>query len=580
MLKGLLQMLARRTSSARPHTEDTAAAGRGADKAVKLYQSGDQTAAEALCRAALAMDPRQARAWSVLARIALDDKQPERALECYAHILELHPDDPEYLVDAGEVNRRVGHLNRALQLTAHALGLQPQDSRAWRVRRMALEELGRLREAVDCLQHEVQIEPGNIVAHSDLLFLLNRAGVADAPQVLAEHRAWAAAHADQLTLAASTATNSPQPERTLRIGYVSADFRRHAVAYFIEPALRLHDRTRHQVFCYFNWERSDEMTQRLRGLADCWRDIALLSDDDAARLIRDDRIDILIDLSGHTLGNRLLLFARKPAPLQATWLGYLGTTGMRAMDYLITDACADPPGVADADYSETLLRLPRCRWCYQPPVEAPAVGALPAAARGFVTFGSFNNFSRLSEETLHAWGRLLQRLPSAKLRVIGVAAGESCDRMLEILEEEGVFAERVDTMGRLPYAAYLEQYGEVDIALDAYPYNGATTICESLWMGVPVVSRCGHGGAARSGASILTNAGLAQLVAQSWAIYVDIAQGLAAGVEALALMRASLRQRLRESPLMDAPGFTRDLESAYREAWRGWCARATGASRV
>jgi len=574
MLTRLLRVLAR-GNPADARAADAAAAGQRVREAAKRYQSGDAAAAAALCRAALALDPRQAEAWSLLARLALGDSQLERALECYAQVLAIDPDAPDYLVDAGEVNRRAGHVSRALELSERALALRPDDSRAWRVRHSALEELGRPGEAVECLRRVVELEPGDVVAHSDLLFLLNRSGVASAAQVLAEHRAWAGAHADQLAPAVSAFANPPQPERVLRIGYVSADFRDHAVAYFIEPVLRQHDPTRCEVYCYFSWPHADTVTQRLRPLAHHWRDIAAMSDEAAARLVRDDGIDILVDLSGHTLGNRLLLFARRPAPIQMTWLGYIGTTGMKAIDCLVTDAWADPPGVADADYSESLLRLPHGRWCYQPPQNAPAVSALPAAARGFPTFGSFNKFARLSVDTLRAWGRLLQRLPRARLRVIGVAPGESCDRMLQILEDEGVFAERIEILGRLPFDAFLQQYREVDIALDPYPYNGATTACHSLWMGVPVVSRCGRSGAARSGASILTNAGLAQLVAQSWEEYLDIVQGLAADVGALAQLRATLRQRVTASPLMDAPGFTRGLETAFRVAWQEWCARAT-----
>ena len=578
MLKDLMQALLRRSGggAAEPACADSTAEQR-VDQALQRYQCGDAAAAKALCRAALALDQSQARAWSLLARIALEEDQLALALECYIPILAMHPDDPEYLVDAGELNRRAGHLSRAVELSERALALQPRDGRAWRVRRRALEKLGRLDEALDCLRHEMKLDPGNIVTHNDLLFMLNRSGATSAEQALAEHRAWAAAHADAFTAAARTAGNSAEPERVLRVGYISADFREHAVAYFVEPVLQFHDRTRFQVSCYFNWERSDAVTDRLRHLADHWRDIAGLSDDAAANLVREDGVDILIDLSGHTLGNRLLVFARKPAPIQMTWLGYLGTTGMQAMDYLITDACADPPGVADADYSETLLRLPHCRWCYQSPAQAPAVNELPAIARGFITYGSFNSFSKISGETLRAWGRLLRRVPHARLCLVGIAEAESCDRALETLEDEGVFADRIDAVGFLTQDAFLEQHRQIDVALDAYPYNGATTACHSLWMGVPVVSLCGRSGAARSGASILTNAGLAHLVAQSWDQYIDIAQGLAADVSALAQLRASLRGRLRASPLMDAPGFTRDLEALYRTAWRGWCARQVAA---
>ncbi|MBI5912157.1 MAG: hypothetical protein HY848_19685 [Betaproteobacteria bacterium] len=578
VLKGFLQALKRR-SSAESGAEDAGAAGQHVDQALQRYQGGDRAAAEALCRAALALDQRQAPAWSLLARIALDEKQPERALEYYAHILAIHPDEPDYLVDAAEVNRRAGHLGRALELSGRALTLRPQDSRAWQVRGSALEEMDRLDEALDCLRRELELKPDNIDGHSNLLFLLSRADLLPPRQVAAEYRRWGELYADPLSAAAAPHANPPEPDRPLRIGYVSADFRRHALAYFAEPFLAHHDRCSVRVYCYSNCGRPDDVTAHLRGLAHEWRDIAALADGEAARLIRDDAIDILVDLSGHTGGNRLLLFARRPAPIQMTWLGYWGGTGMAAMDYRITDRYADPQGEADNQYREQLLRLPHSKWCYLPPAAMPACNALPAQSRGYLTFGSFCSFPRISNETMRAWALLLRRLPSARLRMIGAPGGESLDRMLEIFDAAGVYADRLDLIGRLPLDAYLQQYLWVDIALDPFPMNAGTTTCEALCMGVPVVSRSGRSAVSRSGLSLLRNAGLARLVAPSWEGYVDIALGLAADLPALAQLRATLRERLRASPLLDAAGFTRDLEALYRDAWRNWCARSMAPSK-
>lgn len=578
MLKGLLQALKRR-SSPEPAADSAGAASQHADQALQRYQGGDTAAAEVLCRAALALDQRDAPAWSLLARIALDDNQPERALECYVHILAIHPDDPEHLIYAAEVNRRAGHLARALELSERALALRPQDRRAWHVRGSALEELDRLDEALDCLRHEHELEPGNIEGHSNLLFLLSRSDLLPQQQVAAEHRRWGELHADPLSAAADLHANLPDPNRPLRIGYVSADFRRHAMAYFAEPFLARHGRRGIRVYGYSNCARPDDVTLHLRGLADKWRDIAALADDEAARLIRNDGIDILIDLSGHTSGNRLLLFARRPAPVQMTWLGYWGSTGMAAMDYRITDEYADPEGEADSHYREQLLRLPHSKWCYLPPAGMPACNTLPAQSRGYVTFGSCCSFPRVSNETMRAWAQLLRRLPGTRLRMIGAPGDESLDRMLEIFDAAGVYADRLDLVGRLPLDAYLQQYLQIDIALDPFPCNGATTTCESLWMGVPVISRSGRSGASRSAMSLLTTAGLAQLVARSWDGYVDIALRLATDLPALAQLRATLRERLRASPLLDAEGFTRDLEALYRDAWRVWCAQSMARNR-
>ena len=548
---------------------------------MERYRDGDKAGADALCRSALELDPQQAPAWNLLARIALDEKQPERALECYAHILAIHPDEPDYLVDAAEVNRRAGHLGRTLELSERALTLRPRDGRAWRVRGSALEELDRLDEAADCLRRELELKPDNIVArHADLLFLLSRADLLPPQQTAAEYRRWGEMYADPLTAAAEPHANSPAADRPLRIGYVSPDFRRHAVAYFVEPFLAHHDSRSVHVSCYSNCARPDDVTQRLRGLADEWHDISALSDEEAARLIRHERIDILVDLSGHTSGNRLLLFARRPAPIQMTWLGYWDGTGMAAMDYRITDHHADPEGEFDSHYRERLLRLPRVNRCYRPPAEMPACNDLPAQSRGYVTFGSFCNFPRISNEAMRAWAQLLHRLPGARLRMIGAPKGGILDRMLEIFDAAGVYADRLDLVsGFLPLDVYLQQHLQIDIALDAFPCNGTTTTCQSLWMGVPVVSRSGRSAASRSGVSLLTNAGLAHLVAHSWEDYVDIALGLATNLPALAQLRGTLRERLRASPLLDAEGFTRDLEALYRDAWRSWCARSTARSQ-
>ncbi|MFH1604902.1 MAG: hypothetical protein ABIH03_13445, partial [Pseudomonadota bacterium] len=396
-----------------------------------------------------------------------------------------------------------------------------------------------------------------------------------------EYRRWAELHADPLTRAAEAHANSPEPERPLRVGYVSADFRRHALSYFAEPFLARQDPRAWRIFCYSSCARPDEVTQKLRGLAHEWRDIATLSDDAAARLVRDDRIDILVDLCGHSSGNRLLLFARKPAPIQMTWLGYMGGTGMAAMDYRITDHYADPEGIGDSEFRERLLRLPCSKWCYLPPVAMPECNALPALQTGYVTFGSFSGFSRVSNATLRVWALLLRRLPDSRLRVVTAPSGESLDRMLEIFDAAGVDAARLDLVGRLPLEAYLRQYLEVDIALDPFPMNGATTTCEGLWMGVPIISRTGgRSSVSRTSVSILGNAGLAHLVARSWEEYVDIALQLASDLPALAVLRATLRQRLRASPLLDAERFTRDLEALYRDAWRMWCARAIAGDKA
>jgi protein O-GlcNAc transferase len=575
VLKRLLRAL-RRGAAADIDPRAAAEANRLFDQALRWFHDGDPDRAKAHCARALALDARSPGAWNLLGRIALDRGDLENAAQYYQRASEGDPTNPVHMVFAAEASRQAGRLARALELSAQALVLAPEDSRAWQVRGNTMEELGQLEEAVQCLGRELELRPDDARVGSNLLNLQNRTGLLPPVRVAAEHRAWAQRHADPLTAAAAAHENSPDPERLLRIGYVSADFRRHAMAYSIEPVLRHHRRGRFTVYCYYNWPRSDEMTEQLKPLSDYWREIAGLDDDAVARLVRDDRIDVLVDLSGHTLGHRLGVFARKPAPVQITYLGYPGTTGMAAMDYRLTDAHVDPEGAADTHYRERLLRLPHGLACYQPPAEAPDVNALPALERGYVTFGSFNYYQKLSAETLRAWARMLSKLPTSRLRIVGVPPGEAFERVLDIFEEEGVYADRVDAIPRQPLRSYFEQYLQVDLALDAYPFTGGTTTLESLWMGIPVVSLVGDAGMSRRSASHLADVGLSDLVAGSWDQYVRVGLDLATDLSRLAQLRASLRGRMRATPIIDGERFTIALEDRYRYAWGEWCAQSGG----
>jgi predicted O-linked N-acetylglucosamine transferase (SPINDLY family) len=385
----------------------------------------------------------------------------------------------------------------------------------------------------------------------------------------AEHRLWGRRHADGLPRYAHSPTGAA---RRLRIGYVSADLREHATAAFIRPILARHDTEGFDIYCYSNSDEADAVTQDMRQQAHCWRSIAGVDDARAAQLIHADAIDILVDLSGHTRGNRLGVFARKPAPVQVGYLGYLNTTGMAAMDYRITDAVADPPGASDRLHSETLLRLPQTLWCYQPPEDAPSVAPSPVQRNGYITFGSFNHVAKLNDRVLDLWAALLRRLQGSRLLLMALPDEETATRIRAALNTRGVDAARIRALPRLARGEYWRMYGEVDIALDPFPYTGGATTSDSLWMGLPVVTLAGSFGFARSAATVLTNAGLAELVAADERQYLDIALQLASAVPVLAGMRGGMRERLLRSPLLDAPRFVAALEQLYREAWQQWCA--------
>jgi predicted O-linked N-acetylglucosamine transferase (SPINDLY family) len=354
---------------------------------------------------------------------------------------------------------------------------------------------------------------------------------------------------------------------------VSADFCYHSVAYFFQSILAAHDRDRFEVTCYSNSNQHDAMASRLQAAADRWVPCRGMTDEQLAERIRGDGIDILVDLSGHTRGNRLLAFARKPAPVQVTYLGYAGTTGLVSMDYRLCTQDTDPPG-AEAWHSERLYRLPRSLWAYRPPVELSADAApAPRARTGAVTFGSMNMLAKVSPQTFSLWGKILLQLPEARLVMTSVPAGEARELVRQRFAAQGIAADRLELHGKLAYAQYRELLRRIDIALDPYPYNGTTTTCDTLWWGIPVVSLTGETSVSRSGHALLKAVGLEELAAPDEAAYVGTAVGLARDADRLMALRAGLRARIEASPLRDEAGFTRELELAYHAMWREWCRR-------
>jgi len=544
--------------------------------AQRLYAERDFARAAALCQAAVADAPDVAALWQVLGASLLRLGDAGAASEAFMRAATLQPESPDAHSNHGEALRQAGRPDHAIEACERALALQPQHVPALHNFALALQPLGRMSEAIDLLRRALGVQPGSLAVHSSLLFMLNRDAQAAPDAIAREHRQWAARFADPLTDLAEPHANDRNPGRVLRIGYVSGDFFRHAVSYFIEPVLAMHDPAAVESHCYHTGGVRDEVTARLRGMTGHWHDVAQLSDEALAAAIRRDGIDILVDLSGHTRDNRLLAFARKPAPVQLTWLGYLNTTGMRAIDYRLTDCIADPRGAADALHREQLLRLSRCQWCYAPPADAPPVAPAPPARQGAVVFGAFSQFNKLNPRCITLWAKVLAALPASRLNVHGLPVAESGDFILDIFERHAIDPGRVSLTGTLDFDAYLRAYANVHVVLDSLPCNGGTTTCESLWMGVPVVSRAGVAGAQRSGASLLAAAGLQRLVAEDDEQFVAIAVALASDVFALARLRGGLRQDLLRSPLLDASGFTRELERAYRSVWQRWCDPSRG----
>ena len=535
-----------------------------------LASRGKLDEAAAAYRQAIRVRPDFVQAHSNLGNTLTNQGKLDEAIAAYRQAIAIRPDYAEAHSNLGNALTDQGRLDEAIAAYREAIRVRPDFAEAHSNLGGALTDQGKLDEAIAAYRQAIGLSADLAVANSGLLFSLNYDDKATAGRVFAEHLEWGAKFARKALQPAASASDHETGKR-LRIGYVSPDLRAHSVAYFLEPLLRGHDRQAVEIFCYAEVARPDGVTARLRELSDYWLTTIGLSDDELAERIRADGVDILVDLAGHTVKNRLGVFARKPAPVQATWLGYPNTTGLDAIDYRLVDATTDPVGQADAWASETLVRLEGGFLCYGGVKDAREPAAPPSLATGVVTFGSFNNPAKLSASTLDAWARLLIRLPQARLLLKGKAFADPGARALLLgrLGEHGVAAERVELVGWLPGAdAHLALYDRMDVALDPFPYNGTTTTCEALWMGVPVVTLRGDRHAGRVGASLLEQIGLTDLVGQSLDDYVEIAAGLAGDPTRLAELRRSLRPRMAASPLCDGPAFAHKMEAAFRDMWR------------
>jgi protein O-GlcNAc transferase len=468
---------------------------------------------------------------------------------------------------------KVDLLDEAIVNCQRVLELDPLAAAAHNTLASCYQLLGRSDEAITAFREAVRLLPESAALHSNLLYALNYVPGLAAADVFAEHRRWAMCHAESLTAAAARVL--PRPDRArLRLGYVSAHFKDHAVNFFVEPVLASHDHERFEVYCYSNSTRSDPTSERLRKYADHWREIRLLTDEQASAAVREDEIDVLIDLDGHIGGNRLMVFARRPAPVQATYIGYQNTTGMSAMDYRITDDWSDPPGMTDALYTESLVRLPQCFFCYQPSTDAPPVAEQPAVKRSHVTFGSFNNFTKITPQVLATWAELLHAVPTARLTMLVTVTASSRKYLQDTFTAHGIAPERIELCRRRPRGEYLQLINQVDIALDPFPFNGHTTTCDCLWQGVPVVTWAGAAYVSRFGSSAHRSLGLLDLAADTRENYLAIAARLAADVDRLVELRRTLRDRMAASALLDHVGFTRRLEDAYRNMHATICQRS------
>ncbi len=518
---------------------------------------------------ALAFNKNLAEAHYNLGLVLKERGQLDQAVLCYQRVIELKPDYPSVHQQLAAVFQQQGQLSKAIEYYQQALTLTPDDLGIHQSLCSTLIEQGNVEAAwqkIQALQTQDQIP---------VLLLLNYLNELTPAAIFSAHQRFNEKYALPLAHLIQPHLNDRQPQRKLKIGYVSADFRTHSVAFFIEPILAHHDHQQFEIVCYYNDRHHDFITRRLQSYADHWVNCVEFSDADLAAKIRQDQIDILVDLSGHTSGYRLLVFARKPAPVQVTYLGYPTTTGLTSIDYRITDGYVDPQE-GELISSETPLRMPNSYFCYQVYDQTPPVNPLPAVNKGYITFGSFNNYAKLNSKLFELWAQVLCVVTNSRLLVKAKSFHDH--NIQQDFQKQfarlGVEAERLIILNLAPSTySHLETYHQIDIGLDSYPYNGATTTCQALWMGVPVVSLIGERHASRMGLSILSAVGLTELIAYTPEEYVDICVKLANNLDYLQQLRARLRAQMQASPLMDGKQFTQRLEAIYRQMWEKWCAK-------
>ncbi len=499
----------------------------------------------------------------------------DEAIVCYQKALSIKPNDTTSLNNLGIDLKSQGRLDEAIVYYKRALAIRPDDAETLTNMGNVLADQAKVEDAIACYQKALVSRPDYAKAFQNKLLAAHYSSIYSSSALFAEHLKFAAQCETPLKNSWQSHSNARDPNKRLKVGYVSADFRLHSVAYFAEPLLANHDKSQVDVFCYSLNKQHDNFTDRIIARVDHWVQCAGMSDDQIAETIRADRIDILLDLAGHTGDNHLLVFARKPAPVQVTYLGYPDTTGLSAMDYRLTDMYADPPGVADEFYAEKLVRLPQSFLCYRPVDGAPGVQPTPVLRNGFVTFGSFNVLSKITSDVIALWSRILLAVPASKMLMKAQVLSQPETRayVLGLFEQHGILEERLTLLSwDADSAQHLARYHEIDICLDTFPYNGTTTTCEALWMGVPVVTLAGERHSGRVGVSLLNAVGLGEWIAETPEQYVSIAAQMAADIPRVAALRAGLRERIGASPLCNGSAFASKVEEAYREMWREYCA--------
>jgi protein O-GlcNAc transferase len=530
-----------------------------------LCATGETNAGIESYHAALKIQPGHFNALTLLGNSLLLLGNYDEAQAAFRQVVESHPKLAIGWLNLGNVFMAQGKPDDAQREYERAIELDSSLSAAHCNLGTVLKDRGKAADAVTALRKAVALDPTSSVVHSNLVYAACFCPGYDAQQLLNEARGWADRFETPLLKSHRSHDNNRDPNRRLKIGYLSADLRDHVVGRNVLPILEHHDHMNFEIHAFSLAAPNDPTCEPFKKSCDHWHDCAALNDETIAEVIRRLRIDILVDLTLHMSGNRLGVFARKPAPVQVTWAGYPGTTGLSSIDYRLTDPHLDPPGETDAFYAERSVRLPHSFWCYRPSARAPEVNPIPAMSAGHITFGCLNNFSKVTSAALDLWSRVLHAVPDSKLLLL-------CSGGSVRIETADYFASKAIDPHRIRFAnrgnGYVLEYHRIDIALDPIPYTGHSTTLDALWMGVPVITLPGATSLSRGSVTALTNTGLTEMIAATEADYVSTASRLASDLPRLAAFRETLRSRLACSPICDEAGFTASLEAGYRRMWR------------
>jgi predicted O-linked N-acetylglucosamine transferase (SPINDLY family) len=535
------------------------------DGAISAYQS------------TIEVEPGHIEAHNNLGAALQSQGRYEEAAASFRQVIALAPDRASAYANLGTVLRPLDLLDEAIEAFRRAVALQPDLAEAYFNLANALRESQQVDEAMSCYRKALSLRPDFARAHSNFLYALHFIPDFDADAIADEHRIWYRQHAEPLRRFIPVHQNDRRPDRQLRIGYVSPNFLTHVAGRFILPVFRHHDRGEFHITCYDDSPRPDAVTDEFKRLSDGWCRIAGMSDDQVAARIHADEIDILVDLTLHMADNRLLVFARKPAPVQVSFTGYPASTGLPAIDYRFSDPYLDPPGADDSRSCEQIVRLPATFWCFDPPDAVEFSPSPPAMDCGHVTFGCLNAFAKVNAATVRRWAQVMHAVAGSQFILLAPTASArrwAADRFGEC----GIGLERLEFVVYQARRAYFETYRRIDIALDTFPYNGHTTSLDCFWMGVPVVSLVGATAVSRAGWSQLSNLQLCELAASKPEEFTKIASELANDLPRLRGIRSGLRQRMEQSPLMDQARYARDIEQAYRGMWHRWASSPTRAN--